>query len=282
MGTIYLDHNVVVDISGVPGAPDAPALLNHAKTLQTLGNRFVLSAWNMYELARSIDQQHVDQCCRFVEELHPLWVSDSRKVKSQEIDRFLQPKFDSIGPVRNRSFTPFSETVAEMWATFGESSLPDETFTNSVAQLRAHPDFVSNIDQAAMETPAAILTGRQAHRDGRARLLQGSIDREFLELFLPEGDRNQQLDYLMQSRTKLLAASPALAIEEAMSRLRVRDSFKPERADAADLQHAMVPLGYCDHFVTNDGQLAQHCMTVVKQLNLPCKVHRNVRLIAGL
>lgn len=281
MGTIYLDHNVIADIAGIPGAHDAPERREHVKALQALGNRFVLSAWNMYELARSNNQQHIDQCCSFVEELEPLWVSDSRKVKKQEVDRFLQPMFDNVGPVRNRSFTPFNGTVAEMWATFGEGSRPDESFTNSVALLRAHPDFVANVDLAALETPVAILIGRQAHRDGRARLLQGIIDREFLKLFLPVGDANQQLDYLMQNRKKLLSVSPALAIEEAMSKLHVRDSFKPEPADASDLQHAMVPLGYCDHFVTNDGQLAQHCTTVVNQLQLPCRVHRNTRSIGS-
>lgn len=279
MATIYLDHNVIADIAGIPGAHDAPERREHVKALQALGNRFVLSAWNMYELARSHNQPHIDQCCSFVEELGPQWVSDSRKVKKQEVDRFLQPMFDNVGPVRNHSFTPFNETVAEMWATFGVGSRPDESFTTSVALLRVHPDFVANVDQAAKETPMALLIGRQAHRDGSARLWQGIIDREFLELFLPAGDTNQQLNYLIRNRKKLLSVSPVLAIEEAMSKLHVRDSFKPEPADAPDLQHVLVSLGYCDHFVTNDGQLAQHCTTVVNQLQLPCRVHRDTRSI---
>lgn len=279
MATIYLDHNVIADIAGIPGTGDALQLREHVTALQALDHRFVLSAWNMYELARSNVQQHVDQCCSFVEVLKPLWISDSTKVKRQEVDRFLQPVFDNVGPVRNRSFTPFNETVAAMWATFGEGGRPDETFRTSVASLRAHPDFVADVDRAAMETPEAILIGRHAHRDGRAKLFQGIIDREYLELFLPTGPNSQQLDYLMANRKKLLSVSPALAVEEAISKLHVRDSFKPEPADASDLQHAMVPLGYCDYFVTNDGQLAQHCATVVKQLLIPCKVHRKLRSI---
>ncbi len=303
MATIYLDHNIIAGIAGIPGVSDAPDLLKHVKLLQAHGHRFVLSAWNMYELARSNNQQHIDQCCRFVENLDPLWVSDSTKVKRQEVDRFLQPEFDKIGPVRNRNFSPFNATVPEMWGSFGERGRPDETFTSSVATLRAHPVFLADVDRSAKVTPEAILIGRQAQTDGRAKLLQGVIDREHLELFLPgagsewrdrlvarlypagatplePSERSEWLDYLMATHRKLLAASPALAVEEAMSKLRVRESFTPEPADAADLQHAMVPLGYCDYFVTNDGQLAEHCIAVIRQRKLACKVLRSLKLVA--
>lgn len=273
MATIYLDHNVIADIAGIPGASDAPQLRKHVTSLQAQGHRFALSAWNMYELARSNNQQHVDQCCSFVEALNPLWVSDSTQVRRQEVDCFLQQVFE---PLRTRNVTPFNDTVAAMWTTFGEGGRPDETFTTSVALLREHPDFVAHIDRAAQETPGAILIGREAHLDGRAKLFEGIIDRDYLKGLLPVGAGNTQLDYLMANRDKLLSIPSALAVEEAISKLRVGDSFKPKSTDAADLQHAMVPLAYCDHFVTNDGRLAEHSATVVRQLSLQCKVHRKV------
>lgn len=276
MATIYLDHNVIANIAGIPAAADAPQIGTHITALQERGHRFVLSAWNMYELARSNDQQHIDQCCAFVEILNPLWLSDSTKVKRQEVDRFLQPAFDNVGPVRNRNFSAFNETVAAMWASYGEGGRQDETFTSSVASLRAHPEFLETVDNSAKETPEAILIGRRAFRNGGEKLLDGIVDQEYLALSLPTGAGSQQLKFLIANRNKLLSVSPALAVEDAMSKLRVRDSFKPKPSDAADLQHAMVALGYCDYIVTGDRQLAQHCSSVVRKLAFPCQVCRNV------
>ncbi|WP_342618414.1 hypothetical protein [Rhodoferax sp. GW822-FHT02A01] len=267
---------MIANIAGIPLAANALEVRQYVTELQAVGHRFVLSAWNMYELARSNNQQHIDQCCAFVETLNPLWLSDSTKVKRQEVDRFLQPIFDNVGPVRNRSFSALNQTVAAMWGTYGEGGRPDETFTTSVALLRAHPEFLKTIDSSAKQTPEAILIGRRAYRDGAEALLDSIVDREYLALSLPAGADRLQLDYLMANRNKLLSVSPALAVEDAMSKLRVRDSFKPEPADAADLQHALVALGYCDYFVTGDRQLAQHCRYVVQKLGLACHVCRNV------
>lgn len=283
MATIYLDHNVIADIAGIPGAGDAMELREQVTALQALNHRFVLSAWNMYELARSSDKQHIGQCCSFVESLASLWVSATRHVHVQEVDRFLQPVFDKIGPVRNRTVTPFKQTVVQMWATFGADAPQQESFTTSVAALRANPEYLLGVHRAAVATPAAILTGRHAWRNGleRAPALQAVIEQDYLQHLLPNGASPEQLQYLVSERRKHLAVSPALALEDALARLRTRESFKPEPGDGPDLQHAIVPLGYCDYFVTNDRQLARHGATVVRELGLPCQVRRSVRDIGG-
>ena len=61
----------------------------------------------------------------------------------------------------------------------------------------------------------------------------------------------------MANRAKLYQECPTLAIEDALRRVRANDSFKPNASHAADLQHAMAALGYCDHFVTRDGQTSR-------------------------
>src|SRR3979490_3035756 len=100
MATIYLDHNVIVSIGGIPAVATAEVQRAHAAQLRQRGVQFALSAWNMYELARSRELNHVFQCAAFVDELAPVWVSCTSTVKAQEVGRYLQPVFDLIGPVR--------------------------------------------------------------------------------------------------------------------------------------------------------------------------------------
>ena len=276
MSTIYLDHNVISDIAGIPGSVNGPQGRQQIESLLHLGFKFVLSAWNMYELARSNNQQHVDQCCAFVEGLNPAWMSDTTKVKRQEVDRFLQPVFDNLGPVRNREFSPFNSSVYDMWTTFGEAGRRDETFTSSVELLRARPEFLELIERSAKKTPEAILIGRTAYQLGYAHLLDRTISEDYFKLLLPPGADRKQLCYLIENQDQLLATSPALAVENAIEKLRIRDSFNPKSSHAADLQHVIATLGYCDYFVTADRQLAQHSSTVTQKLNLQCRVCRNV------
>ncbi|MQR02788.1 hypothetical protein [Glaciimonas soli] len=119
MKTIYLDHNVISSVGGIPAAKDAEHQRNHAAALRKCGYRFALSAWNIYELARSNDIKHIEQCCDFVDVLDPVWVNSNFSVKAQEIDRYLAIEFDRIGPVRSRSVVPFSTTVSDMWSSYG-------------------------------------------------------------------------------------------------------------------------------------------------------------------
>jgi hypothetical protein len=35
----------------------------------------------------------------------------------------------------------------------------------------------------------------------------------------------------------------------------------------------MAALAYCDHFVTRDGQLREHCQITIRDLRLPARIH---------
>jgi hypothetical protein len=281
MKTIYLDHNVVSGIAGIPAAPDAETLRAYATELKKSGYRFALSAWNMYELARSDDIKHVEQCCAFVEELDPIWVSNTHTVKSQEVARYLQPIFDCIGPVRSKVVVPFHLTVAEMWSTYGGPTRPDETFRGTVLALRSDPRNIERVERAANLTPNAILTGRQAKQNGALKFFKFIIDRGYFEGLVPRGTPSQQVNFLMKTIKRVIAASPAIAVEEALTQHRVKDSFKPTPNDAADLQHALVPLAYCDYFVTGDKHLHEQCRIVAEQAKLPCQVCKSLLQIGG-
>lgn len=274
--TVYLDYNVISHIAGVPNKANAEDLRKHLLELKTDGYRFALSAWHMYELARSNCQLHVDQCCALVEEILPLWVSNTQSVKRQEVDRYLQPIFDKVGPVRNRNFIPFNETVSLMWKTYSDDLIVhNENFRGSVAALRVDPNDIANIDRAANETPQAILMNRIAHKAGILEDIP-YIDRDYLKNLLPSRHSTQQLEYLEKSCMELVKASPTIAVEEALVQLRASDSFKPKPSDGPDMQHALVPLAYCDYFVTDDNRLRNHCNVVTRKLGLKCRVLKSV------
>ena len=82
----------------------------------------------------------------------------------------------------------------------------------------------------------------------------------------------------MANRAKLYQECPTLAIEDALRRVRANDSFKPNASHAADLQHAMAALGYCDHFVTRDGQTSRSRPRLAS--NAACSSPETTRLLA--
>jgi hypothetical protein len=128
-------------VGGIPAAEDADCQRKHAAELNKYGYRFALSAWNMYELARSNNIKHIEQCCDFVDELNPVWVNNNFSVKAQEIDRYLAIEFDRIGPVRSRPVVPFSMTESDMWSSYGVPSHAGETFRTSVRGFHHSPTF---------------------------------------------------------------------------------------------------------------------------------------------
>lgn len=276
MATIYLDYNVIAHIAGIPSVDDATALRKHALNLKADGHQFALSAWSMYELARSKNDQHIEQCCVFVEELDPIWVSNNNAIKCEEIGVFLQRAFglDQKAPcVRVR---PFAPTVSQMWASYGGIVIIGETFRGSVLALRADPNNIAKIDHAAQLTPDAISVGREAARNGAMGTVKHIIDYEYIAMLAPPHTPKEHLAFIEKHFDDFLAAAPTIAMEEILSQIRLNDSFSPKPSHAADLQHALGALAYGDIFVTGDKQLASHCEIAVQKARASCKVVRSL------
>lgn len=233
------------------------------------GYRVVLSAWHAYELAKSENTYHVDACCAFIEQLDPLWLSNNNFVKREEITRFLK-RARGKGDHQVRAF---NQTVSQMWATYGGIVLIGETFTGTVAALRATPGAIDEINTAAAETPGAIRVAREAQERGYNFDAAPIFDREYFSAFIDPADHDG-LDYVMNHRTEVYASCPAVAVDDMLARIRVSEKFVPQAADAADLQHALAALAYCDYFVSDDKRLARHCGEAVERCGLACSVHR--------
>jgi hypothetical protein len=267
--TAYLDYNVVASVAGIPTSPDATDERAAARVLKNGGIRFVASAWMGYELARSVDDSHVQRCCDFVEELDPLWMSNPHDVERMELDRYLG--FSARNP------EALQQNIARMMATYGSAVLIGETFSGFVRELRSHPRHVEVIRQAAQETPDAISGAREPWAQERMKEFRSVIDREHLAMILGRTPSDPVIDKLMANLADVYKHCSAIAAEEHLSRVRLDDSFKPLESHAADFQHAVPALAYCDYFVSRDGQLRQHCSTVVRRAGLRCRLVAHVR-----
>lgn len=262
----YLDYNIVASTGGDRPLPDAAEERAHAIRLKNSGVRFVMSAWTGYELARSKHAAHVNACCDFVEELDPLWIGNPHDIEQQELEAFLR------GSTALRTPRVLHTSVAQMMATYGGPVLIGETFRGLVAELRADPNHIETVRKAAGKTPLAILAAREAWQRYDLEPYRSVLDREHLAMILTCPADDPRVTRLMDSLKSVYDACPVVAVEEELSRVRLEDSFTPAESDAADFQHATAPLGYCDAFVTRDGQLRNHCSIAVMRLKLRCQI----------
>src|ERR1700722_3544072 len=273
MSILYLDYNVVASSAGIPLQPDGAAECSAMLSLKAQGDRFALSAWTAFELARSQDALHIRQCCDFIEKLDPLWVGDARYIIDRETARFLVRRANHDTTSYLPAVRALHETIGQMWFTYGVHIAGAETFRTSVGELRSDPRYLQSIVGAAEDTPRAIVAARRAQAEGRETRLQPVVDRYTFAKRLSCGLRDERIDFLMTNQAQLYKESPTmLAIEDALSGVRAHDSFVPKISHAADFQHGLAALAYCDHFVTRDGQLAGPCRLVIRALVLPWQV----------
>lgn len=282
--TIYLDYNVISSAIGIPQQADALVEVAAIGSLAQRGARFVLSAWTAYELARSLDVQHVRQCCAFIEGLQPLWVSDARHIVDREIAAFLARHRGTTGEPRGIVVQALNETIGQMWSTYGVHIAARENFTDCVREMRRNPQDLDTILQAAGHTPQAITATRAAPPPAQGTGSQPQAleqDRAYFAARLRARRQDERVDFLIASRAQLYRESPMLAIEDALMRVRGNDSFKPNPSHAADFQHGVAALACCNHFVTRDGQLRGHARIVIKELGLQCRVHARVATVCA-
>lgn len=270
MPTAYLDYNIVATAAGSPPGRHTASWKAAIDALSGAGYRFALSAWHAYELAKSNNQEHVESCCEFIEEIKPLWLSNSVFIKRDEIARFLNHANGKI----NYPARAFNPSIAQMWTTYGGIIKIGETFRNTVHELRNAPGALAQISNVAAETPDAIQAGRDALADGRYKATQHLVDQEyFSSLINPPNPK--ALGYVLDHLKEVLSTCPTISLEDSLTRIRVRDQFRAKDSDAADLQHALAGLAYCDLFVTDDKMLAEHCRQAVSMSHLSCRVYRN-------
>lgn len=253
--------------------PNAERLEDHLFQVLAHDSRVTLSAWHMYELSGSNQPGHIESCIRLVERLNPLWLSNPAYVKSEELKGFLVAEWEASN-LNSHPNPAFNTAVSQMWSTYGDAFV-GETFADTVNAWVNNPSLRDLIKDEIRQTPKAILTAREAMRDGRATKCQPIIDREYFKSLVGRAG-SDAIDFLADNTQRVLSTCPAIAIEDYLTRIRATDSFNPKESDAPDLQHAIVGVAYCDHFVSDDRRLVGHCRRSARQAGVPCSVGRNL------
>ncbi|HZT04529.1 MAG TPA: hypothetical protein VFA39_19935 [Steroidobacteraceae bacterium] len=271
---IYLDHNVLVGIGGRPRWPDADAQLTRLVELAHGGAQWVLSAIHIYELAGSGDDRNVTEYCNLVEAIRPLWANNPSAVRRDELLCFLASLDGSATCTPH--VRPFSDTVAQMWASYAGPAWIGDTFTNSVGVQRGNPQMRERIERAAKQTAAAITTGRSARQAGSWKTVEPIANASLFASLLGWNVTDRRIQELVTRIRDVRKDCPMLAVEDGLTEARGKDAFAPKSSHAPDLQHAMSALSYCDGFVTEDKNLGEHCRLVVRRLGISRQIVKRV------
>ena len=269
--TVYLDHNLLA-IAVSHSQENAERVRARLFALTNGGYKIAMSAWHAFELAKSKDQEYISDYVELVEQLDPTWISNNIYVKTQELLALL--KKEGISVVSPHPNPTFNVSVSQMWSTYGSDAIVGESFANTVYALQSDPQAMEHIHKAVRETPEAILTGREAVADGRYSTLQPVIDFEHFRNLVGRAGPIA-LDFLVENPKRVLSECPAVAIENELTKTRVKESFVPEVGDAADLQHAIASVAYCNYFISDDKMLVEHCQRAVLKTGLQCVVRRD-------
>ncbi len=165
-------------------------------------------------------------------------------MKTEEIKGFLVKELQDA-KFEPRANLALNKTISQMWSTYGGEVFVGETFGDIVNALHKSPPSKALTD-AIRQTPKAILTGREAVKDGRAKSYESAIQKEYFKGIVPHGVTAGTIDYLVANTDRVRELCPAIAVEHCLTRIRQTEEFVPEESDAADLQHATVAVAYCD------------------------------------
>ncbi len=80
----------------------------------------VLSAVNLYEIARSNIEAHVANSIELLAELSPRWLSSPVYLQTEELERYVAGRFHRPGI---RPLNPLNTTMAQLWSTYGARNI---------------------------------------------------------------------------------------------------------------------------------------------------------------
>jgi hypothetical protein len=281
MGIIYLDQNYISDVAGHTRCGDSQAERHAAFSIAETGkHRFAVSVWNMYETARAPKIDTRQGYLEFIERVDPCMCSNPSLVQFQELISFLSGCFDQV-PYRYENPTPFQDTPARMWATFGSAPpLVGETFRDCVEMLRARRSREA-LEKALDEGPQLLKVVREALNRGDIERDKSMLDREWLFTLFPERNpadgtwvdirqRKAIVDFLLSRMDEVHQRCRCIYAAEQIYKYRISGQRKARRSDGPDIQFAVLAVAYCDYIVTNDSALREMIEFVAHKTGSTC------------
>lgn len=268
---IYVDHNVMVGVTGYPRWADADAELTHLIQLCHNGAQLVLSSQHIFELAKAGEERNVAAYCATVEQLRPEWANNPVAVRREELLRFLAKEQQAaiLPDVR-----PFSPTSAQMWASYKGIGLAflDDNFTRAVNALRRDRKALDVVRGVARQTMDAIHTNRRSHRDGSMAIRKQEVEIDYFARALGRSHSDPDVLFLAGDVKSARKNCQTIRVEHFLFEIRFKENFTPEEGDASDYQHALCGLPYCDAFVTDDRHFRESCVAIVRRANRKVQV----------
>jgi hypothetical protein len=290
MTKIYLDHNIVhYFVRGFPknyadaGSAEQAALGLALKQHPAL--RFVISAWNVIEAASeqapgAPPQELADRYADFYERLEPLHIPAHDVVEREEMKRCV---YGELGLLTTASEVPvFNEHLTQVLALTGIEPLLGYDLRRDLRYLVRKPQRRDGFEKAKETTLKAredLLKAKEQGRDQDPQIQRQILRTWFAGLMplrgpdnrvLSVADRERVLKGFTDSPERVFEHCPAMSTEDALTDIRANmGARKPRLQDSMDLMHAIVPLAYCDAFVSNDGNMREGAKRSLKVTRRP-------------
>jgi hypothetical protein len=254
--TVYLEHSAF----GFENWWDDLRQLSHGRNLI----RFVLSDWNLIEIANGEDESQANARAQLADDLRPLWMMERSHLLRREVQKYV---YEQLLHQTSPALQPFSDSLSVMLSYHEGPNVPlGETAVLRIKRLQSNRPYLAEINKGKQVTLAAQIAIRNAPAKERAQA-ESEVFRKWVGEFMPLRDPNGKL--LSQSvRTSLSEACflasdkfyelcPGMFAEHSLYVVRAQDpGRKPELQDGIDFQHSVMALSYCDYFFTRDRHLA--------------------------
>jgi hypothetical protein len=290
MTKIYLDHNIVhYFVRGFPKSyPDEGSAEQAALSLALEKHpalRFVVSAWNVIEAASeqapgTPHEALADRYADFYERLKPLHIPAHDVVEREEMKRCV---YRELGLLTTISEVPvFNEHLTQVLALTGIEPLLGYDLRKDLRYLARNPqrrEGFENAKQTTLKARKDLLMAKEEGRDQDPEIRRQILRRWFAGLMplrgpdnrvLSVSDRERVLEGFTDSPERVFEHCPAMSTEGALADIRANmGARKPRLEDSMDLMHAIVPLAYCDAFVSNDGNVREGAKRSLKVTRRP-------------
>jgi hypothetical protein len=226
--------------------------------------RFVLSDWNLIEIANGEDESQANARAQLADDLRPLWMMERSHLLRREVQKYI---YEQLLHRPSPDFQPFSDSLSVMLSYHEGPNVPlGETAVLRIKRLQGNRPYLAEINKGKQVTLAALIAIRNASAKERAEAESEVFRRwvgEFVPLTDPDGKllsqsaRKSLSEACFQAGDKFYELCPGMFAEHSLYVTRAQDPRrKPELQDGIDFQHSVMALSYCDYLFTRDRHLA--------------------------
>jgi hypothetical protein len=286
MRTLYLDHNVVHYF--VRGFPKNGRVSERAEreTLEIARRmspdiRFAISDWNLVEPSWETDPKLTPELLMsrysaFLLGLRPLYLPSHRSIERAEMKQVVYrhlalPFAPRLPPVFNETFSQVCavDHIEEIYLGYDI-----ERHMVNLARNKESREGIRQAQATVLKAQKDIARAKEHGLYGRPDL-ELELHRQWFRSLMPDRGPDDRalirvaLDELAKrlagERTSVIRECPAIWSESALADVRANvGSRKPQLQDGIDLMHTILPLAYCDGFVSADAHLRRCAAEVIK------------------